>query len=142
MATTWLRYLFLRLSAEELRVVPWRVYLGPALVVTWLAGMGRYWDHPSASGFQMLGIGSVVYVFVLALVLCIVGGSLGARNWNYPTVVTLVALTSPPALLYAIPVERWMPMVQAQQTNVWFLAIYLVLVVRALRERREGRRIA
>jgi len=123
LATTWLRYLFLRLSAEELRAVPWRVYLGPALVVTWLAGMGRYWDHPSASGLQMLGIGSIVYVFVLALVLWIVGGSLGARNWNYPTVVTLVALTSPPALLYAIPVERWMPMDRAQLTNVWFLAI-------------------
>ena len=118
MATTWLRYLFLRLSAEELRAVLWRVYLGPALVVTWLAGMGRYWDHPSASGLQMLGIGSIVYVFVLALVLWIVGGSLGARNWNYPTVVMLVALTSPPALLYAIPVERWMPMERDQVTDV------------------------
>ena len=80
MATTWLRYLFLRLSAEELRGVPWRVYLGPALVVTWLAGMGRYWDHPSASGLQILGIGSIVYVFVLALVLWIGGGWLGARQ--------------------------------------------------------------
>lgn len=57
LAATWLRYLFLRLSAEELRVVPWRVYLGPALVVTWLAGVGRYWDHPSASGLQMFRIG-------------------------------------------------------------------------------------
>jgi hypothetical protein len=46
LATTWLRYLFLRLSAEELRVVPWRVYLGPALVVTWLAGMGRLLGSP------------------------------------------------------------------------------------------------
>lgn len=57
LATTWLRYLFLRLSAEELRAVHWRVHLGPALVVTWLAGMGRYWDHPSASCLQMFGIG-------------------------------------------------------------------------------------
>lgn len=30
----------------------------------------------------------------------------------------LVALTSPPALLYAIPVERWMPMERDQVTDV------------------------
>lgn len=66
--------------------MPWRVYLGPALFVTWLAGMGGYWDHPPASGLQMLGIGSIVYVFALALVLLRPRGAGGRGNSlaNFP----------------------------------------------------------
>jgi hypothetical protein len=34
-----------------------------------------------------------------------------------------VTLTSPPALLYAIPVEQFMPLPDAQKVNAWFLGI-------------------
>jgi hypothetical protein len=37
-------------------------------------------------------------------------------------VLVFVALTSPPAVLYAIPVERFMTLEAAQATNIWFLA--------------------
>jgi hypothetical protein len=62
---SWARYLLFLASQEELADLSWRTWLGPALVATWLAGMGRYWDHPSAGLLQMLGVGSVVYVFLL-----------------------------------------------------------------------------
>src|SRR3712207_7552248 len=39
------------------------------LACTWLVGVGRYWDNPRASLLQHLGVGSVVYVFALALLL-------------------------------------------------------------------------
>ena len=47
---------------------------------------------------------------------------LRVRNDRYFTVLTYVTLTSPPASLYAVPVERWMPMPTAQALNAWFLA--------------------
>ncbi len=37
------------------------------LVGTWIVGMGRYWDDPGASLLQHLGLGSVIYIFALAL---------------------------------------------------------------------------
>ena len=37
-----------------------------------------------------------------------------------------VTLTSPPAVLYAIPVERFISFEAAQQVNVWFLAVVAV----------------
>ncbi|MGH9867239.1 MAG: hypothetical protein ACREAA_03620 [Candidatus Polarisedimenticolia bacterium] len=41
----------------------------------------------------------------------------------YLDVLTLVALTSPPALLYAIPVRAWFELAAAQQIRLWFLAV-------------------
>jgi hypothetical protein len=85
--------------------------------------MGRYWDHPSASLLQRLGVGSVAYVFVLGAVLWAVIAPLGPRAWGYLQVVTFVSLTAPPALLYAVPVERWMSLEHAIDVNTWFLAV-------------------
>ncbi len=93
------------------------------LACTWLAGIGRYWDHPSAHAWQYAGLGSVAYVFVLALVLWLLIWPLRPARWTYGNVLRFVALTSPPALLYAIPVERVLPMPVAQSVNAWFLAI-------------------
>lgn len=119
----WIRYLLLLAKPAELKAMDWRDYLGPALVSTWVVGMGRYWDHPSAGVPQMLGLGSVIYVLALAALLWILVLPLGAVNWSYPTVLMLVAMTSPPALLYAIPVERWMSLENAISANTWFLGI-------------------
>ena len=72
---------------------------------------------------QHLGIGSVVYVFALAFLLWAFVYPLKPKNWSYFTVVTFVALVSPPAILYAIPVEKLFSFETAVLINVWFLAI-------------------
>ena len=123
MTAMWARYLSFSATGEELATLSWRTSLGPALIATWLAGMGRYWDHPSAPMLQMFGVGSVVYVFVLGALLWAVIAPLRPRRWGYLQTVTFVSLTAPPALLYAIPVERWMPMDDAIRANAWFLAV-------------------
>lgn len=98
-------------------------YLGWGLLITWLAGVGRYWDHPSASLPQYMGLGSIVYVFVLALLIWGVAAPLKPKRWTYVHVLVFVMLTSLPALLYAIPVERFMTLPAAQLTNMLFLAV-------------------
>jgi hypothetical protein len=118
----WVRYLLFVATPDELAALSWRQWLGPALIATWLAGMGRYWDHPSASLPQMFGVGSLAYVFVLGALLWAIVLPLKPRRWAYLDVVTHVALTAPPAWLYAIPVERWMSLDDAISTNAWFLA--------------------
>jgi hypothetical protein len=122
MLRSWARFLFFRAGADEMAAMQWRRFLGPALVATWLVGMGRYWDHPSAKLLQMFGVGSVVYVFVLGALLWAVIKPLGPAGWSYPQIVTFVGLTAPPAALYAIPVERWLPLDTAIAANTWFLA--------------------
>ncbi len=122
----WLRFLFFGLDREGFAGLSWRQYLRPGLIATWLAGMGRYWDHPQAHWLQKLGLGSVVYVFVLGAILWLVVTPLKPKRWAYLDVVTVVSLTSPPALLYAIPVELWLgpeSLVTAGDVNVWFLAV-------------------
>jgi hypothetical protein len=101
-------------------------YLCWGLALTWLAGLGRYWDHPKAEWYQYAGLGSVAYVFVLALILALVFLPLRPRNLSYLNVLTFVCLTSAPAILYAIPVERFLSLPAAQTANLWFLAIVAV----------------
>jgi hypothetical protein len=117
----------------------WKAYLGFGLLFAWLAGIGRYWDNPKAHLWQYLGLGSVIYVFVLALIIWLLVWPLRPRNWSYRNVLTFVSLTSPPALLYAIPVERFLTLEQAQSANasflaavaLWRVALYAVFLRRA-----------
>ena len=116
-------------------------YLAFGLFVTWLAGIGRYWDNPRASLFQHLGLGSVAYVFCLAAVLWLVLLPLKPKNSSYQNILVFVSLTSLPALLYAIPVERFMPMADAQSANAWFLttvAIWRVALLTVFLRRVAG----
>lgn len=101
----------------------WRAYLLFGLAFTWLAGIGRYWDNPRAQLWQSLGLGSLVYVFVLALIIWALLAPLKPRNWSYRNVLLFVTLTAPPAVLYAIPVERFMAADSAVLVNIWFLAV-------------------
>ena len=119
---TQFRFLFFRPIRITLQddFAPWLSYV---LVVTWLVGVGRYWDHPSAMSFQYLGLGSVAYIFSLATLVFLIVWPLGPSNWSFRGVVIFVGLTSLPALLYAIPVERFMSLERAQATNAWFLGI-------------------
>ncbi len=104
----------------------WRWYLTFGLVFTWLAGIGRYWDNPRAHLIQHLGLGSVAYVFCLALIVWLLVLPLRPRNWSYWSVLVFVTLTSPPAVLYAIPVERFMDLSAARSANAWFLTIVAI----------------
>lgn len=113
---------FLTFRSAPIRAGELGPFLGFALGITWLAGIGRYWDHPSAALWQYAGLGSVAYVFVLAAILWVVGKPLEPRAWSYREVLLFVCLTSLPALLYAIPVERFTSFSVARTMNFWFLA--------------------
>jgi hypothetical protein len=104
-------------------VTHWKAYLAFGLFFTWLAGVGRYWDNPRAELWQLLGLGSVAYVFVLSAILWVLIAPLRPSNWSYRNVLLFVTLTAPPAVLYAIPIERYVIPEQAAQVNAWFLAI-------------------
>ena len=39
----------------------WPAYLAWGLLTAWLAGIGRYWDHPNAAWWQYAGLGSVSF---------------------------------------------------------------------------------
>lgn len=115
------RVLTFRATREELLVVePRHLYLG--LLWTWLAGMGRYWDNPKAVWAQQLGLGSLIYVFVLAGIIWIVVAPVSLKPFSYRNLLTYITVTAPPAVLYAIPVERFLSLEMAIETNVWFLA--------------------
>lgn len=101
----------------------WRAYLVFGLACTWLAGVGRYWDNPRAHLIQHLGLGSVIYAVCLALVLWLLIWPLRPKRWSYRNVLIFVCMTALPALLYAIPVERFMSMENAQTANLLFLAV-------------------
>lgn len=101
----------------------WKAYLAFGLLFTWLAGMGRYWDNPRAELWQTLGLGSLAYVFVLALIIWLLLAPLRPRNWTCRNVLLFIALTAPPAILYAVPVERFMDADGARAANAWFLAV-------------------
>lgn len=116
------RFLTFR-SLSAAAATEWRSFLAFGMACTWLAGVGRYWDNPRASAWQMLGLGSVIYVFVLALLLWLVALPMRPRHWSYRNVLLFVTLTSPLAFLYAIPVEKFMPLGEATTLNAWFLAV-------------------
>jgi len=85
--------------------------------------MGRYWDDPKAKLVQHLGLGSVIYIFILSMFVWVVIWPLRPKEWSYSKVLTFVSLTSLPAILYAIPVERFLSLQIARSVNAWFLAV-------------------
>jgi Yip1 domain len=101
-------------------------HLIAGIIGTWVVGMGRYWDDKNASLLQHLGLGSVIYIFVLAGFIWLIILPFGVDKWRYKTVLTFIALTSFPAIFYAIPVERFFTISTANTMNVWFLAIVAV----------------
>jgi hypothetical protein len=119
---TALRVLTFRVSREELLALGNR-HLAFGLLSTWIVGMGRWWDDPGARLLQHLGMGSVIYVLALSLLLWLVIMPLQPAHWSYRNVLTFVTLTSPPAILYALPVERWVDLDTAIRLNKWFLGV-------------------
>jgi hypothetical protein len=119
---TAIRLLTFRSTREELLSFGSK-HLAFGLLCTWLVGMGRYWDNPRVSILQHLGVGSVIYIFALALLIFLIVWPLRPKDWSYFRVLTFISLVSPPALLYAIPVERVFNLDVANSINVWFLAL-------------------
>jgi hypothetical protein len=97
--------------------------LALGLFVTWLVGMGRYWDDPGAMLFQHLGLGSLVYIFVLSFFIYLLLLPFRIEGWDFLNLLTFISFTSMPAALYAIPVERFIDINTAASMNAWFLAI-------------------
>ncbi len=116
------RLLTFRLKREDMLLFNNRHFIA-GLIGTWLVGMGRYWDDPGAKMLQHLGMGSVIYIFVMAGLIWLIVLPFRIKGWKYFTVLTFVSLTSFPAIFYAIPVERFLTIETANTINVWFLAI-------------------
>jgi hypothetical protein len=117
-----IRVLSFRRPSKEI-ADSWQRYLAFGLLFTWLAGVGRYWDSPRAEFWQHAGFGSLAYVFVLAGLLWLIITPLKPMRWSFKNTLIFVTLTSPPAVLYAIPVERFMSLENAQTANALFLGI-------------------
>ncbi len=118
----WLRVLTFRARAEDYENLG-KNHLLIGLLVTWVVGMGRYWDDPRATLLQHLGVGSVIYVFVLAALFWIIAKPLAPERFSYVGILTFIVMTSPPAALYAIPVEQWMTLAEANEINLKFLGV-------------------
>lgn len=119
---TIIRLLTFRLTRDQMLLLG-KPHFIAGLIGTWIVGMGRYWDDSGAKLLQHLGIGSVIYIFVLAVLIWLIVLPFKIEKWNYFTVVTFIGLTSFPAIFYAIPVERFFTIEVANAINVWFLAI-------------------
>ncbi len=116
------RTLTFRATAEEYESATWHSFLF-GFLITWLAGVGRTWDDPDASPLRVTGLGSVGYVVVLAGLITIFALPLSRRRIGYRATLLFVLMTAAPALIYAIPVERWTDMHSAQVLNLNFLLV-------------------
>jgi len=119
---TILRLLTFKLTRDEMLQFN-RTHFMAGLIGTWIVGMGRYWDDPGAKLLQHLGLGSVIYIFVLAAFIWLIVLPFKVEKWDYFKVLTFISLTSYPAIFYAIPVERFVSIQSANSINVWFLAL-------------------
>jgi hypothetical protein len=119
------RLLTFRITREEMLGFG-SAHFAFGLISTWIVGVGRYWDNGEAEFLQRLGVGSVVYIFVLSLLLWFIVKPLRPPDWSYFYVVTFVALVAPPAVLYAIPVQMFLEINEANDVNAVFLLIVSV----------------
>lgn len=122
LSSTIFRLLFFKLNKAHLLQLN-NTHLFAGILGTWLVGIGRYWDDEKASLLQNLGLGSVIYIFLLAAFIWIIVLPFQIENWTYKIVLTFIALTSFPAIFYAIPVEKFFTIQTANTINVWFLAV-------------------
>lgn len=118
----WFRLLTFRATGEDFESLGRRDFAW-GLIACWIVGMGRYWDDPRATWLQHLGVGSVIYVFALAMVMWLIIKPVAPNEVSYIGFLGFIVMTSPPAILYAIPVERWMTLEEANSANLWFLVV-------------------
>ncbi|MFN6378923.1 MAG: hypothetical protein ACK4WD_06595 [Flavobacteriales bacterium] len=121
-SNTIIRLLTFKLTRDEMLQFNRKHFIA-GLIGTWIVGIGRYWDDSGASVLQHLGLGSVIYIFVLAGFVWLILKPFQVDKWKYKTVLTFIGMTSFPAIFYAIPVELFFSIKTANTMNVWFLAI-------------------
>ena len=114
-----------RASTDELHALNVR-HLLLGLGCTWLVGIGRWWEDPRAGVLQHLGVGSVVYVFVLAAFLWAVVWPLNPPRLSYLNLLTFISLTSPPGMLYALPVRHGLDLGTAQTVRLGMLGVVAI----------------
>ena len=123
------RTLTFRAKREELKENV-AARLVTALVITWIVGIGRWWDDPrDLPFFVRMGVGSVLYVFGMAAILWATFAPLVSERLGAHHFVAFVASTSLPGLVYAVPIERWTDMDTAATYNVFallFVSVYRV----------------
>lgn len=98
-------------------------HLRLGLLLCWLAGIGRFWAAPHLPWYQHLGLGSVLYPFLLAIPVAILTRPFA--RWAaipYLHIVTFIALTGPIALLYAPISPDWLGVEGASVTRALALA--------------------
>jgi hypothetical protein len=93
------------------------------IVCTWVVGIGRWWDDPTAGPFHKVGLGSVFYVFFLSIVLWVMVKPIALKRLSFLKLFAFVTLTAPPAILYAIPVEMLTGNETALNLNLAFLVV-------------------
>lgn len=116
------RILTFRATREELLNLRYK-HLAVGLVCALIVGIGRYYDNDRVGLLQHLGIGSVIYVLLLSLFLWLLIWPMRPRDWSYLRVAAFVSLVSPPAILYAIPVQYFYSVDVANGWNALFLGI-------------------
>lgn len=125
------RVLTFRATREELEQNAQTV-LAVGIVVTWIVGIGRWWDDPREIVTPIrLGLGSVIYVFALATLLWLLSLPFrtGVGIWTFWAFVACAAL---PGIVYAVPIERIAPFETASTYNVWaliFVSVYRVALL-------------
>lgn len=115
------RTLTFRLRRSDIERFDWRCLLLGMLLV-WLVGAGRSWDALEAGLFDRLGLASLIYAPCLAGLLWAVARPIASRPPNYFQTLTFVAMTAPPAIVYAIPFQLWTATERAVELNAWALA--------------------
>lgn len=121
---TLFRLLTFRATREEMAAFDNR-HLALGFLTVWATGIGRSWDDAKAGLWQHLGVGSLIYVFFLALLLWVTVKAL-APHVSYKHVLTFVCLTALPGLIYALPVEKWFDAATARNLNSCFLAFVAI----------------
>jgi len=79
---TIIRLLTFKLTREEMLQFN-RSHFMAGLIGTWLVGMGRYWDDNAAKLLQHLGLGSVIYIFLLAVLIWLILLPFKVEKWTY-----------------------------------------------------------
>jgi len=122
--TAW-KIITFRASTDELQTLNVR-HLLLGLTCTWVVGIGRWWEDPRAGLLQHLGVGSVAYVFVLASFLWLILWPLNPPRLSYINLLIFISLTSPPGILYALPVRHGLELDTAQTVRLAMLGVVAI----------------
>ncbi len=114
------RFVTFRMDTALCDRLSWR-HFAIGLLLTWLVGIARNWDLPSAPIWASLGLASVAYIFAMAFAIWFFTLWLAEKKPSYWRTLTMVALTATPGLIYGIPVEMMMDLPAAKSTNLAFL---------------------